>query len=428
MIDFTRLTPPALSRRALAMAALVAAVAMFAWAGLGAGGVRSADHADAPLAASDRAADLADVYAFRSPERPDNLVVALTVNPLTAPAANASSNFAPGVNYNIHVDNTGDLVADATVTARFSGDPLMFRITGLGDPISGLVTVPAATPGTPQITEAGGIRIFAGQRDDPFFFDLVGFSNFVAAPSVPAIGLRPAGETPSDTLAGTNVSALVIELPIVALTGAATSDTGVIRAWATTERAGQRVDRMAIPAINTALIPSALKDAFNMGDPADDAATFGATAAATISGLRGALEPLFGAEDGGPLGNLDAATVSGALIPDVVTIDFSAPVAFPNGRQLTDDVIDVALGIVLNRGGAAGVSDAIDGNDVPFASTFPYLAAPHAGVAPAPADTGNAGLTTEAGGGVNLPLVAGLMFALLAATLGLRELLPRRSQ
>ena len=178
-------------------------------------------------------------------------------------------------------------------------------------------------------------------------------------------GTNPAGEHfKGNPLAGTNVSALVLELPITALSGAATSDTGVIRAWATTERAGLRVDRMAIPAINTALIPSDQKDAFNQGDPADDSADFGAVAEATISGLRAALEPLFGAEDGGPLGDLDAATVAGALIPDVVTIDFSAPVVFPNGRQLSDDVIDVALGIVLNRGGAAGVSDAIDGNDV----------------------------------------------------------------
>ena len=69
--------------------------------------------------------------------------------------------------------------------------------------------------------------------------------------------------------------------------------------------------------------------------------------------------------------------MAGALIPDIVTIDFSATVAFPNGRQLTDDVIDAALGIVLNRGGAAGVSDAVDRNDKPFLSTFPYLAAPH---------------------------------------------------
>ena len=76
--------------RGLAFVAMIAAVAMFLVAALGANNAGGADHADAPLAASDRAADLADVYAFRSPERPDNLVVALTVNPLTAPAANAS--------------------------------------------------------------------------------------------------------------------------------------------------------------------------------------------------------------------------------------------------------------------------------------------------------------------------------------------------
>ena len=414
----------------LALVALLAAMAMFTVAALGARSAGGADHGDAPLAAADRAADIADLYAFRSPEQPDHLVVALTVNPLTTPAENGSSNFAPGVNYHVHVDGDGDLVADATVTARFSGDPLQFTISGLGSPISGLVTPPAATPVEPMVTEAGGIRVFAGQRDDPFFFDLVGFSNFVAAPEVPAMGLRPAGETPADTLAGTNVSALVLELPITALTGASTSDTGVIRAWATTDRAGQRVDRMAIPAINTALIPSDLKDAFNQANPVDDATLFRSDAEATVAALRGALEPLFGPEDGGPLGDLDAATVASALIPDVVTIDFSAPVAFPNGRQLADDVVDAALGIVLNRGGAAGVGDAIDGNDVPFGAAFPYLAAPHAGseVVPAPADTGNAGIAERNTDlGVALPLAGGVLFALLAALLAARAALaPRR--
>ena len=213
-----------------------------------------ADHADAPGLSGDRAADINDIYAFRSPENADNLVAVMTVNPLTAPTENAASNFATDVSYNLHIDNTGDLVADATATVEFSGSPLMFTVTGLGDPITGPVTMPTASGSSPLITEAGGIRVFAGQRDDPFFFDLVGFNNFVAGPFVPANGLRPAGETPSDTLAGTNVSAIVIELPIVALTGAATSDTGVIRAWASTTRMGTQVDRMAIPTINTALI------------------------------------------------------------------------------------------------------------------------------------------------------------------------------
>ena len=304
-------------------------------------------------------------------------MVAVTVNPLTAPPQNAGATFGNDVSYNIHVDNTGDLVADATVTVTFSGDT--FTVNGLGDPITGSVT-PGNTSGTaaaPIITEAGGIKVFAGQRDDPFFFDLVGFNNFVAGPFTPANGLRPAGETPSDTLAGLNVSAIVIELPITALTGAVTSDTGVIKAWASTTRGGVQIDRMAIPAINTALIPGDQKDAFNAGSPATDEADFRATGQATIEGLRAAVAPFLGDESGGPLGDLSAADVAGALIPDIVTIDFANAVAFPNGRQLQDDVIDAALGIVLNRGGAAGIADAIGANDKAFLGTFPYLAAPH---------------------------------------------------
>jgi hypothetical protein len=136
---------------------------------------------------------------------------------------------------------------------------------------------------------------------------------------------------------------------------------------------------MAIPAINTALIPSAQKDAFNTSDPADDASKYRSTAVTTIKGLRGAVDKLFGNDSqyqAGPLGNLTPEEVGGALIPDVVTLDFSKPLVFPNGRRLQDDVIDVALGLVLNRGGAAGISDGIGANDKAFLAAFPYLAAP----------------------------------------------------
>jgi len=136
-----------------------------------------------------------------------------------------------------------------------------------------------------------------------------------------------------------------------------------------------QVDRMAIPAINTALIPSASKDAFNQGQPINDVANFGTTAENTITGLRTAVDAVLGPQNGGPLGNLTAAQVAAALIPDVVTIDFSMPVQFTNGRRLQDDVIDAALGVVLNRGGAAGVSDGINANDQSFLTAFPYLAA-----------------------------------------------------
>ena len=372
--------------------------------------VDAADHRDSPSVEDDPSADITDVYAFRSSEDNDNLVVALDVNGLTPPAE--QRDFGQDVTYNIHVDNTGDLVADATASITFAGDT--FTVDGLGDPITGDVTPSGADP---VINEANGIKAFAGTRDDPFFFDLTGFKEFVAGPYVPATGLRPAGETPSDMFAGTNVSSIVIELPITALTGADSSDTGTIKAWTSTERGGSQIDRMAIPAINTALIPMGMKDAFNQADPANDEADFRPTAQTTIETLRGAVDPVFGsAQDGGPLGDLTAEQVATALIPDVVTIDFSQPVGFPNGRTLSDDVTDAAIGVVLNRGGAAGISDAIDANDQAFGSSFPYLVAPHAAAAPSAPPSSGTGLG-DSDGGIDTALWIGIGAAMASLVL-----------
>jgi hypothetical protein len=141
-----------------------------------------------------------------------------------------------------------------------------------------------------------------------------------------------------------------------------------------------QVDRMAIPTINTVLIPTASKDAFNDGSPGTDIASFRATGQSTITGLRNAVNGVSGfpAEDAP---GISAADLAAVLIPDIVTIDFSKTVAFTNGRRLNDDVVDAAVGLVLNRGnvlgGGAGVSDGIDANDRTFSNTFPYLASPH---------------------------------------------------
>ena len=54
---------------------------------------------------------------------------------------------------------------------------------------------------------------------------------------------------------------------------------------------------------------------------------------------------------------------------------------FPNGRRLTDDVVDIELRVVggFLKGNKLPLGDGVDQNDVPFRSAFPYVAAPRNG-------------------------------------------------
>jgi hypothetical protein len=58
---------------------------------------------------------------------------------------------------------------------------------------------------------------------------------------------------------------------------------------------------------------------------------------------------------------------------------------FPNGRRLSDDIIDIALRVVMgvlipgHDTDADGLADGVDANDVSFLSEFPYVAYPHSG-------------------------------------------------
>ncbi len=407
--------------------------------------LEGADHKDGPRTSADPKADINDVYAFRSPENPDNVVFALTVNPLTPPAQNTSATLDPSVTHNLHIDQNGDLTADITAAFTFSGST--FTVTGLGaTPITGDVTPLSNTEAiAPVVNTEGGIRIFVGLRDDPFIMDLTGIQAFIANPVTPVNGLRPAGQTPTDTFGGTNVSMILVELPVMVATGGANATSGTINAWGSTARGGTQVDRMAIPGLNVLVVPDAQKDAFNSAVPANSAAQFGAIITQAIQGLRTAVMPVLPAENGGPLGNLTAQQVSTTLSPDAVTIDFSAPLQFPNGRQMQDDVVDAALGIVLNRGGAAGISDGIDNLDKPLTATFPYAASPHLVAAtatptgtatpgatasptptgtvtvPTPASTGSAGLLGDSGWPMQVVLGVGVLMVVLGSAAMIRR-------
>lgn len=194
----------------------------------------AADHKDSPAVERDPATDIADVYAFR---RADNLVVAMTVQNL-AISGSATDLFNPRAKYQIFVDNTNDavLAANATITVTFSGsNPQMFKVEGLSTTAIEGPTSGFSNAASPAITTSGSIKVFAGPRDDPFFFDLAGFREFVSGTYTPAAGLRSASTgLPRNAFTGLNAGAIVIELPITAVTGLASPNTGVIKAWGAT--------------------------------------------------------------------------------------------------------------------------------------------------------------------------------------------------
>ena len=149
-----------------------------------------------------------------------------------------------------------------------------------------------------------------------------------------------------------------------------------------------RVDRFGMPAINTAVITS--KDDYNQADPADDAnGDFVPEIIANLTALHEALDDDLvglGLTPCTVIGDGSGSCVTQAaplVVPDTLAIDGSTAAGFPNGRTLSDPVIDVTLAVVLLDLSVHPV-DLLASlplnppeNDLSFDTTFPYLAVPH---------------------------------------------------
>jgi hypothetical protein len=328
-------------------------VVLMSFAGVLVSSARAADHLDAPVlrAPGQGGRDINDVYVFQSPTNTANSVLVMTVNPFAGmvnPFGTISARtFDPTVEYQFQIDNNGDAVPDVTYATTFT--PAVSGVQALAATRNGVAIAGGSTGANVSVTGGGMLR--ASLFEDPFFFDLVGFNN----------GLNFTG---ADTFAGADTSAIVLEVPSSQLQNGANTNIGV---WARTLVGGNQIDRMGRPAINTALIPSGMKDAFNQGLAANDPAQFGDEVQASLLGLNG--------------GNAaHASQVAGLLLPDVITFDTSNPNGFLNGRRLQDDVIDTVLSTVSNGG---VTTDMVGSNDVAFLGAFPYLAPPNA-VVPEP--------------------------------------------
>lgn len=354
----------------------------------------AADHGDAPNNASDRGTDLADLYVFLDPNDNSRVVLIMTFSGFIVPGENVNFGiFDPAARYSFQIENTGDARPDAFIDLRFSPRtipaPQMATIT-FSDGRS--FTAPATNPSNtseaspaPTVTTdpVTGLSFFAGQTDDPFFFDIPAFGRFVA--SVRAGNPNPAVfQRGRDTFAGYNIMAMALSIPVDLLRGPAGNIVGVAaaaqrRSTQLIGRNGEIVgrgrwvnaDREGNPAINVALIPFARKNEYNSASTEDDAA--GRFAADIVATLRA-----FGTNDTniGILANI--AVAKGDFLRLDTSKTNSGPgggstpgAGFPNGRRLSDDVIDTILFFVANQN---PLGDNASANDQPFRDTFPFLA------------------------------------------------------
>jgi len=217
---------------ALSVAALIAPLALI-------GTSRASDHADTPDIASNPGTDITDVFMFPSPTNSKNVVLVMNVHPLIGPGQGNTVSFDPNVLYQMKLDNDGDAVEDKVIQFKFSGTGAAqtVAVTGPVKPtMVGLDSVqqtPHTTKGVinTTFTPTGGMKVFAGAREDPFFFDLEQFFNILPDRATPITGVpvanpnnpqsttwRPAGEA-VDFLSngGYNVLSIVVELPRTSL-------------------------------------------------------------------------------------------------------------------------------------------------------------------------------------------------------------------
>jgi len=238
--------------------ALAAFTAALVAGAIGWVGVRASDHDDGETDKKSRSLNLTDLYVFRENDQDTgaaagNLVFVMGTNPRSV--ARQQYYFSTNARYEFHLTQRMNVGAPVTgaddVTLRFEFGPpdassqQAMTVTAIrnGSAISSttkigggpILTTPLATAGTAinNNVELGGstLKVFAGLREDPFFFDVEQYFKIRASwraafPGNGSVGPRTL-DTAVDFAKGYNVNAIVASVPISFLangTGATTFD------------------------------------------------------------------------------------------------------------------------------------------------------------------------------------------------------------
>ena len=416
-------------------------------------------HREAPEISQDPVADNTDTYAFVSPDAPGTVTILANYIPLEAAAAGPNFyQFGDDVRYRIYISNDGtgqpnlafefhftthildgktflyntgqiSSIYDKTFNRRQTysvellkgTEAIMDATTGVNAKPDTHVLAdnlacppcnigPSSTPNYPALAaEAvhelkGGIKVFAGQRNDGFFADLGAVFDLADLRPFQSLHLSSmVADAPGiDTLAsGTNVHTIAMQIPIGQLTRDGSVPTDVMAAnatigvWAAASRRKMavrgdgkskgsesgpwvQVSRLANPLFNELLVGLDEKDYWNRSYPADDKYFAAGVLHPGLAELLPTLYPTVFPNlaslnaSGKPRADLEAILLTGLpagvvpgfqnytgkVLADMLRLNVAVPpsanpsplgllgddaAGFPNGRRVTDDIVTIEL-------------------------------------------------------------------------------------
>ena len=294
---------------------------------------------------------------------------------------------------------TKTLVDDAVSVPSNVGQATMPDFEALSD--SGTVSFGSA----PAYT-------WAGQSDDPFFLDLRVFDLLYGG------NLSEVGD---DTLAGFNVNTMALQVPMNSLAkGKDAADHPIVGLWNTASRRSLRVQkndgsqntsgdfvqvsRLGNPLVNEVVIPYKDKDKFNASKPANDGQFLSYVNDPELAHLLNGIYSVPVADTSADPGiqrddlisvfltGVDGLNKPSGVVPsEQLRLNMSIPpcgsgcsklgviggdnAGYPNGRRLTDDVVDISIQVVAGElaGNPNSLGDGVGANTEGFQSEFPYV-------------------------------------------------------
>ncbi len=345
----------------------------------------ASDHIDGPVTTKHAASDITDLFAYPSPDQPGSLTVILNTYPLVP----SNGHFADKIDYQIlirsasigsSISTKNEVVISCKFFTPYDHDLHSVECKSSGKVLSGKAKVNALAP-----FKAGQpIRVYAGNRSDPFFF------NADWAKSISDKGILPPAPN-SNTMDMINVLSIVINLDVQAMFG----NDRIFAVAAQTLTDSGRLDRVGRPEITNVSLnardKSDLRDSFNQETPFQNSTTFSNNYKVRLLNNISFYDKIDGKVD---WNQAQKELLANILVDDFLVVDMSKPCSKNSfleierslveggshqtcgGRRPQDDIMDVLYRLYFNAGKGALISDGVNAPYRPATNKFPYLSEP----------------------------------------------------